>query len=243
MKKEAELDTQNYVSELYEKQRYQKPYARYYHDWWTRKMLSFVSCKGRILDNGCGIGILFEALPGHNIMGLDLSQRMLQKAKNRSSKLIRGDSQDLPFKDKSFDLVFARSLLHHLSNPIKATKEMARVLRSNGEIVIVDTNRSILSFLPRKLASKTRHFSENHNNFHRNEIVKILSSKFKIESVYFFGYIAYPLLGFPDLIDFFKYVPMGTFFVRLLIIIDEAISRIPLIREQGWGILIKGKKI
>ena len=121
MKERTEIDTQDHVSDFYEEQRYKRPYARIYHDWWTQKMLSFVSCKGRVLDNGCGTGILSEAMPreGIELIGLDISHNMLQHASKRIERLVLGDSQRLPFADGAFDLVVGRSLLHHLPDPAK----------------------------------------------------------------------------------------------------------------------------
>jgi len=69
-----------------------------------------------------------------------------------------------------------------------------------------------------------------------------LEEKFKIESVCYFGYIAYPLLGFPDLVDFFHGLPFGLTVANWLIRLDEWISRIPLINRLSWGIIISGKK-
>jgi ubiquinone/menaquinone biosynthesis C-methylase UbiE len=242
--KTNEIITQDFVSIFYEENRYSKKYSRCYHDWWNKKMLSFVSLKGRILDNGCGTGILFETISEKtkSIIGIDISYKMLDYAKQRTSNLILGDSQYLPFQDGSFDLVIGRSLLHHIPDPYLGLKEMARVLKRNGEIVIVDTNKSILSILPRYLANKGEHFSDDHKNMHINHLKKIISDYFNIEKVYYFGYLAYPI-GFPDIFDIGKYIPYPTVFTKFLIKLDSVISNIPIIRTQSWGIMIKGTKI
>jgi ubiquinone/menaquinone biosynthesis C-methylase UbiE len=237
-----EIEIQDLVSDNYEECRYQIWYSYLYHRHWTANMLSLCNTSGRILDNGCGTGILFELLPDADIVGLDISGGMIEKAKRRSTKVVLGDSQTLPFRDGKFDLIFNRSLLHHVPDPQKAISEMARVLRPKGEAVFVETNKSLISTVPRKLAGRTDHFSDEHKNFSRHELIDMLSSEFEIRKVTYFGYIAYPLLGFPDLIDVFRYFPAKRIFVKLLILADNMISMIPLINTQSWGILIHGVK-
>jgi len=234
-----EIAVQDKVAIEYEQKRYQVDYAQKYHDWWTDQMLKRVNLSGRILDNGCGIGLLYEKIEAEKIVGLDLSSEMLRHARKFSDQLVLGNSQQLPFKDNSFDLVFCRSLLHHLPDPELAVKEIARVLKPGGEVVLVDTNASILSLLPRKIANKGEHFSEEHQNLSRKKLESLLGPYFEVDDVAYFGYIAYPLLGFPDLVSVFKYVPFKPFFASILMGIDKVLSCLPLIRSQSWAILIK----
>jgi len=243
MKERTEIDTQNYVSEFYEEQRYQLPYARLYHDWWTQRMLSFTSCQGRILDNGCGTGILFETLADKEVevVGLDISHNMIKHAKSRCSKLVLGDSQRLPFADGTFDVVVGRSLLHHLPDPTQGVAEISRVLCGGGEMVVVDTHRSLISAVPRAIAKKGKHFSDDHMNMSLSDLTRIIGQYFQIDKIYYFGYLAYPI-GFPDIIDIGKYIPSADHLTRLLIKVDEWISLIPWLRTQSWGVMIKSTK-
>lgn len=239
----TETEIENKVSEYYENIRYKKSYSLFYHKWWIQKMLSYIDDKdGRMLDNGCGTGILFELLPKDNIFGVDISEKMLVKAKARNCKVVLGDSQILPFRSGSFDVIFSRGLVHHLHNPTQGIAEMHRVLKRGGEIVLADTNESILSKIPRILARKGGHFSKEHKNFNKFEYLKFIEEKFEIEKVLFFGYFAYPLMVLPDLIDIFKWVPFKKFLSRVLIKFDELISQIPLLNTQSWAILVKARK-
>jgi ubiquinone/menaquinone biosynthesis C-methylase UbiE len=240
----SEIATQDHVAAFHEEKRYSKEYARYYHDWWTRKLLSFASPEGRILDNGCGTGILFEALPDrrYNIVGLDISARMLSYARQRAKNLVLGDSQELPFRNESYDLVVGRSLLHHLPDPYMGVKEMARVLKKGGKMVVVDTNASFLSALPRYFARRSEHFSDEHRNMQARHLVKMIGDFFHIDIVYYFGYLAYPI-GFPDIIDIGGHIPRPVAITKILTKLDSLISSVPLVRTQSWGIMIKGKKM
>jgi len=237
-----EIETQDFVSDFYEEKRYTLSYSRAYHHWWSQKMISFVRPQGRILDNGCGIGHFAEFLGGFDVIGLDISTEMLKYARKRYKKVVQGDAQNLPFPNEYFDTVLARSLLHHLPDPYQGVSEICRVLVPGGRVIFSDTLNSILSNLPRKVLKRGQHFSLEHKNFHKSKIIDIVGSKLTIEKIYYFGYIAYPLLGFPDIINIYKYFPVKKFITPLLIKIDELISNIPIINQQAYGIMILAKK-
>ena len=237
-----EMAVQDGIACEYEQKRYRQPYARRYHDWLTDQMLAQVRPDGRFLDNGCGTGLLFDKVRSSRIVGLDISKEMLRYAARHSDQLILGNSQKLPLKDNSFDVVFNRSLLHHLPQPELAVKEMCRVLRSKGEAVFVDTNCSLFSSLPRMIANRGDHFSKMHKNLNRRTIEHLLRPYFKVEDVVYFGYIAYPVLGFPDILNLFRFVPFKSIAEPALMLIDNILSRLPAIRTQSWGILVKAVK-
>ena len=102
------------------------------------------------LDVGCGTGrllaFLHDAWPGMKFTGLDLSGPYLAEArrligKTARVKLIEGAAEKLPFEDQSLDLVVSSFLMHELPETIRqqALAEMARVLKPDGLVVIVDS--------------------------------------------------------------------------------------------------------
>ena len=104
----------------------------------------------RGLDVGCGTGrllaFLHQAWPGLKWTGLDLSPPYLAEARRLIGdtarvKLIEGAAEKLPFDNASVDLVVSSFLLHELPAEIrgKALAEMARVLRPDGLVVVVDS--------------------------------------------------------------------------------------------------------
>jgi len=104
----------------------------------------------RGLDVGCGTGrllaFLHGAWPGLKWTGLDLSPPYLAEARRLIGntarvKLIEGAAEKLPFEDASLDLVVSSFLLHELPAEIRtrALAEMARVLRPDGLVVVVDS--------------------------------------------------------------------------------------------------------
>ncbi len=239
-----EVTIQDAASDFYEEIRYKKPYSWLYQSWWFKKMIELVKppTGGLILDDGCGTGHLAEFLPLEKIIGLDISEGMLKYARKRIPQVIKSDAQNLPFQDETFDCVFARALLHHLPEPEKAVAEIKRVLKKGGRVIFCDTLCSFLSALPRKIFKKTEHFSEEHKNLREKEIINMIKPHLIIKKIYYFGYLAYPLLGFPDILDIFKYFPFKIFLAKILIKIDEAISKMPFLNKQAWGIMIVAEK-
>ena len=100
---------------------------------------------GRIIEVGLGTGI---SLPQYSrstsIVGVDLSDAMLDKARERVRRLnlsnveaiAVGDAEALAFADESFDVVVAQYVITAVPNPERALDEFARVCRPGGEIVI-----------------------------------------------------------------------------------------------------------
>lgn len=237
-----EIAVQDRVALEYEQKRYRNPFAKRYHDWWIEQMLSYIQPAGRVLDDGCGVGLLAKKLANDRVVGIDISSEMLRHASANSNRLILGNSQELPLRDKSFDIVFCRSLLHHLPVPELAISEIHRILRPGGEAVFADTNASLLSTLPRIFAKRGKHFSSEHKNLNPRIFKKMLKQDFKIEKIIYFGYLAYPLLGFPDMLRIFRFVPFKSIVEPSLMFIDKILSKIPIIRTQSWGIIVKARK-
>ena len=96
--------------------------------------------KDIVLDVGTGTGVVADALlPFVNqVIGLDYSIDMLSKGSWRGKKnFVIADAREMPFNNNVFDLVTARSVLHHvLPSPLPALKESLRVLKSRGRIVV-----------------------------------------------------------------------------------------------------------
>ncbi|WP_295578778.1 class I SAM-dependent methyltransferase [uncultured Oscillibacter sp.] len=99
----------------------------------------------RVLDLGCGTGALLAQVlsedPGRRVTGLDLSEKMLEQARARlgdRAELVRGDSEHLPFPDRSFDIVYCCDSFHHYPNPRTVVEEVGRVLEFGGVFLLGD---------------------------------------------------------------------------------------------------------
>lgn len=90
----------------------------------------------RVLDVGCGTGLLAARLRHAHVVGLDLSAGMLARA--RSSLVpVQGDARALPFRDASFDVAFAvTALLVPVRDLERALLELRRVLVPGGRAAV-----------------------------------------------------------------------------------------------------------
>lgn len=102
-----------------------------------------------ILFVGVGTGADLE-LVNHrdvNIIAIDFSNEMLEKArtkfKDTSIQFLKMDALDMDFKDNTFDVVVGSLVLSVVPDPDKCFKEMSRVIKPNGKIIIFD------KFLPK----------------------------------------------------------------------------------------------
>lgn len=102
-----------------------------------------------LLDCGCGPGSitlgLAEAVAPGEVTGIDINEKQIEEACNLAEQQqisnVRfqvANIYELPFEDETFDAVFAHTLLEHVKDPLKAIKEMYRVLKPGGIIGIRD---------------------------------------------------------------------------------------------------------
>ena len=99
----------------------------------------------RLLDVGGGTGILSSKISQEAII-VDESVEMLKKARENGLKyLVRGVAEYLPFKSRSIDKIMCTDALHHFTDPKMALKEMQRVLKDDGVIVIEELDADKIS--------------------------------------------------------------------------------------------------
>jgi phosphatidylethanolamine/phosphatidyl-N-methylethanolamine N-methyltransferase len=122
----------------------------------------------RILEVGVGTGINASLYPSHcHITGIDLSTSMLDKARERVARqglrnvrLLEMDAANLTFADDSFDIVYAPYLVSVVPDPVLVVREMRRVCRPGGRIIILNHFRSanpVLSRIERAISPFTVH--------------------------------------------------------------------------------------
>lgn len=98
-----------------------------------------------VADIGCGTGNAAECLAPfvREVIAVDRSEPMIEAARKRLGDIgnvtfIRGDLESLPLKDNSVDAVVCVLVLHHLGEPEHALREMARIVRPGGAVLVVD---------------------------------------------------------------------------------------------------------
>lgn len=135
------------------------------HRWRTaensaRYLLEHLSPGLELLDVGCGPGTLTAELakrvaPGRAI-GIDRVPSIVEEARSpvasgpANLEFAVGDAYSLDFADASFDVVHAHQLLQHLSDPVAALREWARVLRPGGLLAARDSDYEAFTWFPEK---------------------------------------------------------------------------------------------
>lgn len=119
---------------------------------------------GRVLEVGVGTGLsLPDYKPSLEIVGIDLSREMLEKARERVAEdglsnvtgLHEMDAGDLKFADESFDTVAAMYVMTVVPDPEKVMKELARVCKTGGQVVLVNhfsTEEGVRGWVERRMA-------------------------------------------------------------------------------------------
>jgi len=90
--------------------------------------------KGKVLDIGCGIGDMLSYR--ENIVGLDVNHLNVDFCKKRKLNVYIMKPNIIPFDDKTFDSVLLDNVLEHIESPLLLFKEIRRVLKPNGLVLI-----------------------------------------------------------------------------------------------------------
>lgn len=123
-----------------------KIFERIFHKERVRMWLKATGYRNKkILDVGCNTGIILIPLAKRNydVVGIDNNPGDIDKAKknlrkeNLPTNIIQlADARELPFKDKTFDVILLSDVLEHTSNPKKVAKESLRVLKKGGLVLV-----------------------------------------------------------------------------------------------------------
>ena len=100
-----------------------------------------------VLDLACGGGLIVCAFAPHvrHATGIDMTPAMLERARSLAAEKRlenvawqQGDVRSLPWPDASFDIVVTHYLFHHFKEPLAVFREITRVCRPEGRVIVVD---------------------------------------------------------------------------------------------------------
>lgn len=108
----------------------------------VHKMFISLPKNSRVLDAACGIGhVTGEYCDQYAIYGIDIEASAIQQCRqNYSGDYRRASVYKIPFRNNFFNLILFLDSIEHLTKPVLALKELARVLKSNGKILICTVN-------------------------------------------------------------------------------------------------------
>ena len=98
---------------------------------------------GRVLENGCGVGMYIEHLTPHAgvVVGLEYDFERARQANQNSDHILRAAGEFLPFPEHTFDVILSHEVLEHVQDDRIAVEQMVRVLRPGGRMIIFAPNR------------------------------------------------------------------------------------------------------
>jgi SAM-dependent methyltransferase len=176
---------------------------------------------GRLLENGCGIGLYLEHLIplGCEVFGLEYDIGRAQEARTKTENILGAAGEDLPFPEHSFDLILSNEVIEHVDDDQQAIKEMIRVLVPGGRLILFCPNRwypfethgiywkgnyhfgnkALVNYLPTALRSRLAPHVRAYRRRDLRKLFNDLPVRFIQQQIIFGGYdniiLRFPLLG------------------------------------------------
>ncbi|MBS3113289.1 class I SAM-dependent methyltransferase [Candidatus Woesearchaeota archaeon] len=137
---------------------------------------------GKLLDVGCSEGkfIIEYQKKGFECEGIDISDKAIENGKRRGLDIKKVDiTQKLPYKDETFDIICCGQVLEHVLDPLPVVRDMHRILKKNGNLIITVPNINMfrnlfLILLGKPLAYSCRFDSPHYRDFCKTEAIRIL---------------------------------------------------------------------
>jgi len=98
---------------------------------------------GRVLENGCGVGMYIEYLTPHAgvVVGLEYDFERARQAHHLSDHILGAAGEFLPFPEDTFEVILSHEVLEHVQDDRASVEQMVRVLRPGGCMIIFAPNR------------------------------------------------------------------------------------------------------
>ena len=132
---------------------YERGRDRGYHAFLDRAQTNLISKYAQdkdVCEIGCGTGLILKNIApiARSAVGIDISNGMLQRARDRDLKIALASACELPFDSNAFDLVYSFKVLPHIEDIEGAIREVERVLRPGGRTFLEFYNvKSIRHFI------------------------------------------------------------------------------------------------
>ncbi len=184
---------------------------------WDRAIAALPKREGKVLDLGCAFGFstLKLARKGYTTVGVDNSARYIAWAKRRHPDgiYLQSSAESLPLDDASFDAVLLLDVLEHVVDQVAVIREIERVLKPGGTLVLSVPHRGLLGWLDSlnlyaKLVRKTHHgiFPQEivqtgiHRHYSVRQLQHLLGPTFHLRRVTYTGLGVAELVNLPLLL-------------------------------------------
>jgi len=201
--------------------------------------------KGDVLDAGCGIGILGRLFPDMGLVGLDASVDLLRRVATGYRLLVEASAESLPFPDRSFDVVVALNMLHHVIDPAQAVREFARVLRPGGSLVAVDPRKVWpVEVAKRVLRGNDQSFAPTHKAFGVQEYASLIERQglFQIDESQRVGLLTLLAVGGLDATKLSFKIDDRDRLVNYLRGADQMLFKVPGVSKLGLNLAVRARR-
>jgi SAM-dependent methyltransferase len=177
--------------------------------------------QGRVLENGCGIGLYLDRLAqrGQMVVGLEYDAPRAQEAHMLVQHVVAAAGEAIPFPGATFDFILSHEVLEHVQDDRAAIEEMVRTLRPGGRIAVFVPNRGypfethgifwrgryrfgnipLVNYLPRSLRDRLAPHVRVYTSHDLNRLFSALPVKFVEQRIIFGAYdniiARWPALG------------------------------------------------
>ncbi len=244
------------IGDLYLWVRRDLPITRCYYEFWTSELLRRApdTVTGWSLDSLCGGGdVAWAGNVSPRWIGVDISLDLLLTPPKSTPKtrvnLIAGDVTRMPIGERTLDAIYIRGALHHVPDYPEALREMLRLLRPGGRLIMsepsddVSVYRWLRNFVYRVSACFD---AETEKAFRKRELTRELEKcGFQILEYSPFGYAAYMVLGQTDVLKIFQRIqklPGGMALAESLIRLDRLLPQIPLLRHFAFANMVVAER-
>ncbi|MDQ3801303.1 MAG: methyltransferase domain-containing protein [Acidobacteriota bacterium] len=117
------------------------PFEKRFLSRWRRETLSHLPVNSRLLEIGAGTGLNFKFYPDcRHAVASEISVKMLEFAREKTAaiELVQADAESLPFAANTFDAALATLVFCSIPKPENAFRELQRVVKPNGKIVLLE---------------------------------------------------------------------------------------------------------
>ena len=176
----------------------------------TKLAMDWIGRDDIFLDIGCNEGSLVAGalVNCERAIGLDIDEEVLHKARTLypEAEFYHGTVDNLPFDNEIFSVISMLDVLEHVSNPISSLKEVDRVLRPGGRLILsvphqgtfgfVDAQQSLLFAAGRRIIRGKRDPMPEHRHFLLDEITEMIGPRYEIGRIHRGGFLLFPLCGY-----------------------------------------------